>query len=172
MSRRARARRAWIGAAAVAILGVGPGCAHLPAGGRTGRPLDADRAAALERGTTTKAELFERLGAPMAIVGRGEYAEVVAAAVARPIPPGTWFVRQGGGTWPLQGDAALALFADRHALGDDHRVYYWSFTEDSGLGVLWVVFVTETYRTRSAELWVLVDEATERVVDAVFRTDR
>jgi hypothetical protein len=170
-SGRRPARRGALAVAAL-LVALASACTTASYGGRTGRPIGRDAAAKIAPGMT-KAELFERLGAPLAIVGRGETAEVAAITVARPAPPRTSeFVVQGGGTWPLQGDAVLALFADRHALTADHRVYYYVHADDTGYVYIWLLFVDETYKTRSEELWVLVDEASERVVDVIFRTDR
>jgi hypothetical protein len=106
-----------------------------------------------------------------AIVGRGEYAEVPSSSVVRSAGGGR-FVLQQRGTDPIQGDAVLELFADRHRLGPAHRVYYYETTQDSGRGLLVVLAATETYSVKRAEAWVLVDEESETVVDAVFREDR
>jgi hypothetical protein len=159
-----RAHR-WV--ALVALVLLAPGCV-LPAMNRkrTGRVLSTGDAAAVAKGVT-KADLFERLGPPMAIAARGEDVHVPAANVHHVDEMSKrtrWF---GGDAWVQQGDAWFELFASRRALEDTHRVYYWYSTSEGG----WALFFLVSYSTRSsttAELWVLVDEATGRADDAFF----
>jgi hypothetical protein len=166
--RPSRTRRAGI-AATAALLVAATGCV-LPLGGRrSGRAFDAGGVGRIVPGTTTKAELFASFGAPMAVAGAGENVEVPAATVHHADEVGAngkWF---GGGSWVQQGDAWLELFADRKALRDAHRVYYWSTTSDGGLVVIAVLVAIQRRSTSTRELWVLVDEATGIAEDVVYR---
>jgi hypothetical protein len=160
---RARGLR---GFAALLLLGCG-GCILPSGGGRvSGRPLGDHRQ--LVPGVTKKAELFEWLGAPMAIAGPGEYVEVPAANVDHHDDLSgkrAWF---GGGSWSQQGDAWMELFAVRQPIGPAHRVYYWYSTARGGLFVWPVFFIVERNAESMAELWVLVDEERGVATDFVY----
>ncbi len=168
MRRRAiaRARHTRISALVVLLLLAG-GCIVPVGGGRTGRPLEGH--GQLVRGATTKAELFDWFGAPMAIAGAGEYVEVPAETVHHIDEMGgksRWF---GGGSWVQQGDAWMELFAARQPLGAAHRVYYWYTTANAGVFVWPVVVAIEERRTTMHELWALVDEVTGIATDFIYR---
>jgi hypothetical protein len=71
------------------------------------------------------------------------------------------------GSYPIQGDALLELFADGRALGPEHRVYeYRAHEESCTVAFAPMFFGGETCRARTRYLWVLVDEGSERVVAA------
>ncbi len=158
------ARRHLLALTALALLA---GCVIPLSGERTGRSLHWGRAA-IAPGKTTKLALFQALGPPMAIAGRGEYVMVPATTVHHVDGARARALWQGGGSYVQQGDAWLELFAARGPIGEDHRVYYWYTTADRG----WVVILpiaVETHHSTGEELWVLVDEATGLVLDAVHR---
>lgn len=145
------------------------GCAFPIGGERTGRPLRAG-VRGLAPGKTTKLELIEALGPPMAIAGRGEDVRVPATTVHHHdgVQERSYWV--GGGDFVQQADAWLELFAARRPIGEDHRVYYWYVTSDRGW-VLLLPILFELHGSSEEELWVLVDEATGVVEDVVHRPD-
>jgi hypothetical protein len=154
---------------ALLVLAGGGGCI-LPQGpGRvSGRSVGDHRR--IVPGVTTKADLIEWLGAPMAIAGSGEYVEVPAANVDFShgvLHAGS--TRLGGGSWTQQGDAWLAPFAARRTIGPAHRVYYWYTTRRYGIFLWPVVFLMERSAESSEELWVLVDEERDVALDSVHR---
>lgn len=149
------------------------GCVLPVKGVRSGRELPRG----IVPGAVTKASLIASLGPPMAIAAAGEYVDVPAANVYHWDDSGggtRWF---GGGSYVQQADAWLELFAARRVLSENHRVYYWYSSAASGARVwvplpLFVVLSTSVVRRSQsfAELWVLVDEETGRVDDAVYRS--
>lgn len=126
---------------------------------------DGDR---ITRGHLGKAELFDRLGPPMAIAAAGEVLEVPAANVHRVDEMRSFSTWTGGGSWTQQGDAWLEVFAARRPLRGTHRVYYWYATSEGGFS-LFLLFYLSRRHDQVRELWVLVDEATGLAEDAVFR---
>ena len=168
MSPTVRTRRQWtrLGGAA-AVLVFLQGCIFPMGGERTGRSLSSH--GEVVRGTTTKEQLVDWFGAPMAIAGPGESVEVPAATVHHQDPVSGREQWYGGGSWLQDGDAWLELFAERRPFGDAHRVYYWYTSSDGGLFV-WPVFlmISQTHESLD-ELWVLVDERTGLVMDVAYR---
>jgi hypothetical protein len=154
---RARA----VALAALAALGAS-GCVLTHAG--TGRALPTGQSPVAPG--TTKASLLEELGPPMAIAAAGEVVEVAAEPVG-------WFPRGSApsdrAVFLQQGDAWLALFAARRPLEARHRVYYWYATSTREHNWWPILFLYHAEIARLDELWVLVDEETERVVDAFHR---
>jgi hypothetical protein len=155
--------------AVAALVLLASGCI-LPALGthRSGRPVGDGDASWIVGRRTTKAELFDRLGPPMAIAARGEYVEVPAATVHHLDEMSHRVIWFGGDSWSQQGDAWLELFAARRPLRDSHRVYYWYATSESGVSFFLLVGVA-TRHASLEELWVLVDEETGIAEDAVYR---
>lgn len=154
-----RARLVALGAAAALAAS---GCVLTHAG--TGRALPTGRSPVAPG--TTKASLLEDLGPPMAIAAAGEVVEVAAEPLG-------WFPDRGAerdrAVFLQQADAWLAPFAGRRSIDARHRVYYWYATSIREHNWWPILYLYHADLARLDELWVLVDEETERVVDAIHR---
>ncbi len=152
-------------AAALALLAA---AACMPAfSHRTGMALEPGELSALQPGRTTKRELFRALGPPQAIASRGEV--VALESPVAMVSAGGNCQRTLGGSYRISSDAWFEAFAARRALHEDHRVYYWSSWNASGVSWFLLLGVYATCGNDLRELWVLVDESTERVDDLVVR---
>ncbi len=129
---------------------------------RTGVYLKDSEVAQIAPRRTTKKELFELLGAPMAIVANGETASIPSPTVWR----GGGI--QHGGYQEIQADAVFELFS-QHALTEYHRVYYYFYAVSQHTAIILVLAVLESSDTDIDKLWVLVNERTGVVEDYVFR---
>jgi hypothetical protein len=123
---------------------------------RTGRALRSEDVRAVVPDRTTKAQLFAVLGPPNAIAGAGEVVRAASVKMLAHVGGDELEPHRFDGSYPVQGDALLELFADDIALGPDHRVYEFRAHEEQCTGSRSVA--------RSRYVWVLVDETTERVV--------
>lgn len=132
----------------------------------TGPALTRERVSSVIPGKTTKKELFELLGAPVAIAVRNETLAVPS--------PSVWAVGLNNrlhtrGYNQIQSDPFFELFAVRHQFTEYHRVYYYYHsTSMKWFFPLFPVFI-EQGTTWTDQLWILVDEKTGLVVDSVFR---
>ncbi len=148
-------------AAAAVVLALLAGC--IPAGTlRTGTPLEDEKVGFLKPGTTTKRELFERLGAPAAIVGRGEVAVVRTPWLWSNIPSNTQ-------EYAFDADTLFELFpADGQDQGYE-RIYYYRRIESRKMGYFFIFGAYESATTRVDELWLLMDEKAGVAKDYAFR---
>lgn len=158
-----------LGTAGALALVLSTGCVLPSRGVRTGRPVTAADVARIVPGSTTKARLFSQLGAPTAIVGANEVVSVSSVITTERFTSAGPLLSDPWGVFPLQGDAALELFAGRTALGPGHRVYHYLSARNSGAVGVFILVGFETRKTTVDELWVLVDEGTELVEGVVFR---
>lgn len=135
------------------------GCAAASQSLATGRRLRAEDVRAIVPGRTTKGQLFALLGPPIAIAGAGEVVQAPSVQMrarvglerAPALEP-----HHFEGSYPIQGDALLELFADDVAPTPDQRVHLFRAHEE--------ICSRNFCRTVTRHLWVLVDEATGRVV--------
>lgn len=132
----------------------------------TGAPLSEEAVKRIEPGRTTKAQLFEWFGAPMAIGETGEQLRIPRETVWTVEGP----VRQGG-YHEVDADTFFELFGSKHNIGDHHRIYYYYRAVSTKYAVVAVLAIYETGRTRVHKLWVLVNEDIGTVEDYVFRPE-
>ncbi len=155
------ARRICRGVAAAAVVLCIGGC--LPSITlRTGKPIVEDNVLAMTPGTTTKSELFERLGAPTAIVARDEV-PVVAA-------PPTWAAPyRSASTYSFDANTFYELFPAAGESGEYSRIYYYRHVASRKMSYFMILAVYESGGTTTDRLWVLVNEKTGIVEDYAFR---
>lgn len=153
----------WVGGAvaAAAVVLLAGGC--LPSVTfRTGKPIGKDNLASLKPGATTKIELFERLGAPTAVVVRDE---VTAIAT-----PSTWaapYLR--GAAYRFDSGTFYELFPVARAVDDYLRIYYYQYVTSRKMNYFMILAVYESGTTKSDRLWVLVNEKTGVVEDYAYK---
>lgn len=135
---------------AIAMLA---GCMKMEMGGR---PLKKKMIAKIEPGKTTKNEITQWFGMPCSIsepnqIGQGQVN----------IHP-YW-----GGT--LGSRNPFEFFTPKHKIADSYRVYYYYYLR-STMGPV-VPFYSEMKQYKD-ELFVLIDESTQLVVDFTFVPDK
>ncbi len=150
--------RGIVAAAVVVCIG---GC--LPAlTFRTGKPFVEDTVSAMTPGTTTKTELFERLGAPTAVVARDE-----VTAIATPPNWAAPFWNES--TYNFDANTFFELFPTGRESGEYRRIYYYQHVESHKMNYFMILAIYESGATKSDRLWVLVNEKTGVVEDYAFR---
>jgi len=109
----------------------------------------------IQPGVTTRAEVTRMFGIPVAVARQGE-------EVRYPAPD----IRKAGyRTAP--GDVFLDLFTPKHAIGPNHRVYYYYSVKLKTSSVFAGVTVNNSELTTD-ELWILIDDTSGQVVDYIF----
>lgn len=141
------------------------GCPFPSPDSRFGEPIISANVTAIVPGKTTKRELFERFGAPIAVASRNEKLTVLGP----PIFYGGKF-RFPLGDYNIQSDAFFELFSDDHILTEYHRVYYYQYYLYRQRGYFWLWGLHETGKTISDNLWVLVNEKSGLIEGFAFRS--
>jgi hypothetical protein len=140
-----------------------PGCAPaIPF--KTGSPIREDQVKMIMVGKTTKNDLFEWFGAPMAAAARNEIAVISS--------PTIWTHAPGmmtGGSYSIESNAFFELFAQEHDLNEYHRIYYFDYTASYRSAYIFVLAFYESGYTKSDRLWVLMNEKTGLVEDFAFK---
>lgn len=154
--------RGWVLLAAVAL--VTTACAPVPPV-MSGRAIAAADVAALEKGPP-KTELLDRFGPPFAIMAPGQTIKI--QGVNRWNDAGGLSV---GGVETVDTDGVFALFADRHRLSADHRIYYYYRGMATKIGFVMVFWLHEKAKLKVERLWVLVNERSGEVEGHVWRKD-
>jgi hypothetical protein len=129
---------------------------------RTGEPIKDKQVIMVEPGKTTKKELFEWFGAPMAIAARDEITVI-------PSVTGSLGGSLRRGHYKINSDTFFELFSADHELSEYHRVYYYRYAAAKKTGYFAVFAVYEIGKIMIDNLWVLVNEKTGVVEDYVFR---
>lgn len=68
-------------------------------------------------------------------------------------------------------DVFLELFSGKHALHENHRVYFYQTFSRETSGVAVVTFSSSSSTTEVKKLWILIDDKTQRVVDYIFKEE-
>lgn len=137
---------------AVLALLVLSGC-----GPKTGRPLSDAQAQALSPGKTTKDEMFAMFGAPTAILGRGEVAVVNAPFKYKQY------------TYSFSSDTLFELFPAVDRLEEHCRIYYYRHAVSEKVLLPLLLWFQVNGRTRTDQLWVLMNERTGAIDDYAFK---
>ncbi len=140
--------------AACALLALG-GCWFASA--RSGGAIEHERAGRIVPGKTTKLELLQWFGPPVAVLHRG--ATVTLPPVG--VKPQGW--RE------VQADAFFELFSVRLPPAPDDVLYYYASAEQKEFGVFLLVAGHVSSDVDVSQLWILLDGARGVVKDVVFR---
>ena len=143
--------------AACALLALA-GCWSATA--RSGAVIEHDRAVQIVPGKTTKQELLQWFGPPLALLRQGATVTVPQVGV-RPV-----------GWREVQADTFFELFSSRpHPPAPEDVIYYYAAAEQTELGVFLLVAGHSSREVHESQLWVLIDGGTGRVKDLVYRRD-
>ena len=134
------------------------GC-YIPLWGSSGTPIETEQLNKIQPGKTTKNEVFEWIGPPIAVLASNEFYPV------RMPPKGARSSIQSS----IQPDTFFELFSSQHQFHEYHRVYYFHYAFSRG-NIYAGVFVTvQTSKVKFDKLWLLVNEKTGIVEDYKFR---
>jgi hypothetical protein len=161
-----RSRRRWAPALLASVaLGAAPGCAPtIPY--TYGTSVSKSSVRAIQPGNTTKYELLETFGMPLAIAKKGETVLIPRGrehSADRPGSPST-----PARFASASGDGLFEPFSAR-PVGSGHRVYYFAHTISTKRALVLFTYIREWTESRSDELWCLVNEHNGIVEDCVFR---
>ncbi len=122
--------------------------------------LPGEHIRGIRRGTTTKQEILERFGPPVAIARRGTTMVYPPAGSAK------------RGRAEVPSEVFLELFSVGRSLRDADIVYYYDASRLEATGVLVAPLIGGGYHSREVvveRLWLLIDENTGLVEDCVYR---
>lgn len=138
-------------------------CGCLPAATlRTGKPIREELVRTITPGKTTKSDLFERFGAPAAIVARDEIAVISSFSV--------WsdsFRKES--SYGFDADTLYQLFPTAGESAEYRRIYYHHHVESRKEIYFLVLGLYENASTTTDRLWCLVNEKTRIVEDYAFK---
>ncbi len=125
----------------------------------TGKPIRTEQVQSIIPGKSTKGDLLDMFGVPLAIASRDETLTLSSPAIT-----GKPFSRQL--SYRLRADTFFALFppADEY-----YRIYYFYHVVSYTYPVWYVLYFGENGKTKTDRLWVLVNEKTGIVEDYAFK---
>lgn len=128
---------------------------------RTEAPFTETQIRKITPGTTTKQEILDWFGPPIAVARSGEVMKIPAPGPLKE------------GSQDVQADTFFELFSSKHSLTEQHIIYYYYDSEMKGTEVL-VLFFAGIVKARVAEnkLWLLIDDRTGMIVDYIFKKAR
>jgi hypothetical protein len=118
---------------------------------QSGESLQEKQIQQIAPGTTTKQQILDLFGPPVAVARKGS-AQMVPSAY------------QG-----IQVDTFFELFSPKHTLTERHIVYYYPAREVKGTSVLVPFAGAANNQVATDRLWILIDDGTGIVADYVFR---
>ncbi len=120
-------------------------------------PFQHEDVVEVQPGHTSTREILERFGPPVAIARPGQILHFPKAGLTRE------------GYIEVQAETFFALFSSHHNLDKDHLIYYYHYTRLESSSVLILFVVKEKRRLHVQELWLLVNDRTQKVVDLFYR---
>jgi len=132
-------------------------CAIMPTKGEVGKPIDEKMVKKIQKGKTTREEIIQWFGIPMAVAKKGETIKL-SGAMATPMGGGEM---QGA---EVSSDTYFVLFAN-HNITENHRIYLYIFTKTKGMGFSMPFISTMSGKTLKNTLIILMDESKGIVVD-------
>lgn len=127
----------------------------------SGTRIQTEQLNKIQPGKTTKNEVFEWIGPPMAVLASNEF-----NPVPMPFMYSTFAHRSIQSS--IQSDTFFELFSSQHQFHEYHRVYYFYYAV-STFSEFWMIARFENRKTELDKLWLLVNEKTGIVEDYKFR---
>lgn len=144
-------------ATVVSLALIASGCYVMGGKYRADEPFTEAQIRKITPGTTTKQDLLDWFGPPVAVARKG-------AVMKIPVPG----LRKEG-SHDVQADTFFELFSSKHALTEQHIIYYYYYAEIKGTEVMVFLAGTAYQREVVDKLWLLVDDRTGVVADYIFR---
>lgn len=132
----------------------------------SGTPIETEQLNKIQPGKTTKNEVFEWIGAPIAVLASNEFYPVSMPFMyhdpaLRSIPSSSQL--------SIQSDTFFELFSSQHQFHEYHRVYYFHYAFSRENIYLVVLVTVVSHKIKIDKLWLLVNEKTGIVEDYKFR---
>jgi hypothetical protein len=141
---------------AIILLATLAGCMKMEMGGR---PIKKEMLAKIEPGKTTKNEIIQWFGAPAGIISPHQEDEWQQQM---PLSP---YMAYSASTV----SNPFELFTPKHKISESYRVYYYCYIRSEMQDV--IPFYTEMKHFKD-ELFILVDESNQLVIDYSFIPDK
>jgi len=139
------------------------GC-MIPLSISSGTRIQTEQLNKIQPGKTTKNEVFEWIGPPIAVLASSEFYPVPMPFIFKEKPATTRHARSF-----IQSDTFFELFSSQHQFHEYHRVYYFYYAVSRWTNYSGVFVNVETTKTKFDKLWLLVNEKTGIVEDYKFR---
>ena len=124
-------------------------------GSRKGEQLfTKEQAEKIERGKTTKAEVLQWFGPPVAMARKDKGGQAL------------------GGEGDLRPETFFELFTGKHAVGQFHVVYYYRNLRTEEIGAAVLLAASGQVSMKRERLWILINDANGIVEDYVLREDK
>jgi hypothetical protein len=120
-------------------------------------PMNADQIQEIQRGKTTKQEILEWFGPPIAIARKGTIVKVPSPGLRKK------------GAEEIHSDTFFELFSERNVISEHDIIYYYFYAESKSTAAVCVVGVSDKGRLAVDKLWILINEKTGIVEDYVYR---
>ncbi len=144
-------------AAIVTVALISSGCMIGKGSFLTGDPLPEKQVKQIVPGMTTKQQILDWFGPPLAVARKGAIMKIPSLG-----PKKTEYQ-------DVQADSFLELFSSKYALTERHIVYYYPATDIKSSETLFVFLDTIDHKVVTDRLWILIDDGTGIVVDYVYR---
>jgi hypothetical protein len=131
----------------------------MPTKGEVGKPIDEEMVSKIQNGKTTRDNIFQWFGIPMAVAKKGETIKL-AGAMATPMAVGS--TNMAGAE--VSSETYFVLFAN-HNITENHRIYLYTFTKSKGMGFSMPFLMTQSGSTLKNTLVILMDESKGVVED-------
>ena len=132
----------------------------MPRNYTVGQPLKQNLIGKIQPFVTTKQQILDWFGLPHTILKPGEVAEI-------PYADSGGYV-SGQNTQKISTDTLFELFASKHKITPNHRIYYYIYVKTSGMMVDFIIIHPDTSRTLTDKLLVLINEKTGLVEDYII----
>ncbi|OGG42796.1 hypothetical protein A3G50_02530 [Candidatus Jorgensenbacteria bacterium RIFCSPLOWO2_12_FULL_42_11] len=138
------------------------GCAIMPTRGEVGKPFDEELIGKIQPGKTTRKEIAQWFGVPVAVAKKGE---MIKLPTVMATPFGF-----GGGEMPgteVSSDTYFVLFSS-HKITENHKIYLYVYTKASGMSFTTLGFGYMGGKALKNRLVILMDESKDIVEDYVY----
>ncbi len=122
-----------------------------------GEPFGEDQIKKIQPGKTTRQEILEMFGPPVAVARKGKVMK---------IPP-QWLRKEG--SQEIDSDTFFELFSTTHELTENHIIYYYYYSEETGMTGMVLFAALGKGELGVDKLWILVNGETGIVEDYLFR---
>ena len=134
------------------------GCVVMGHDAEVGESLRDKDLKKIQLGQTTKQEILEMFGPPLAIARKGKILKLPRAGERK------------AGSEEIQSEIFFELFSTKYTLNPEHIIYYYFSTEVSGVGGFFLFVGKTSAELNVDKLWILINEKTAVVEDYIFRT--
>ncbi len=133
------------------------GCMIVASKYEAGEPLREEQLEKIQPGKTTRQEILEMFGPPVAVARKGKVMKIPS--------PG----QRKEGSQEIDSEPFFELFSTTHELTENHIIYYYYYSEETGIGAIVLFTAGAKAKLGVDKLWILVNDETGIVEDYLFR---